>query len=166
MRLDKQLVPFRLVKISALLLATFSISGSLSAEAPTDEVLKICRTKLSSERGAKTVERWSTRPLPSDYRKAAGPALKDMNVDGWIVYKNPNQISTVVIRVVDPETKERYFDILLKNNTSLTYKAGVAAFEFARSSDEHNGMIGLFFCDKHGPSAEWVWDGSDWKVAH
>jgi hypothetical protein len=39
----------------------------------------------------------------------------------------------------------------------------VSAFEFALSRGAHDGVTGLLFCNKHGPSAEWLWNGSDWK---
>lgn len=52
-----------------------------------------------------------------------------------------------------------------KDNNGRTFDISVAAFEFARSGSEHKGMTGLFFCDKHGPSGELVWDGADWHLA-
>ena len=147
----------------SLLLMNYCVSA---AEAPTDEVLQLCRAQLSSERGAKLVDHWSTKPLPSDFRRAAAFPLKYGNASGWTAYKNPNQTWTIVILLIDPETQERNFVILIKDSNGLIFKEDVFAFEFARSSSEHDGVIGLFFCGKQGPSAEWVWNGTDWKVAH
>ncbi len=152
----------RIFSLLSFLLMNHCVSA---AEAPTDEVLQVCRAKLSSEKGAKLVDDWSTKPLPSDFRKAAAFALKYGNASGWTAYKNPNQTWTIVILLIDPDRGERSFAILTKDNTGLAFKHDVSAFEFARSSSDHDGVTGLFFCDKTGPSAEWVWDGKDWKVA-
>lgn len=153
-----------LVAKSVLLLASLLMNYCVSAaEAPTPEVLKICRSKLSSESDAILIDQWSTRPLPTDYRQAVRFELRYGVVSGWLTHKNPSGTLTVVIRTVDPETKERSFLVLTKDR-GVTLKHDVYAFEFAFSKREHDGVTGLFFCSKTGPSPEWVWDGKDWKV--
>lgn len=166
----RQSARFSILKTLAFLQATFLISSSFAAEWPTEQALKVCRRELS-EKGAKLVDRWLTKPLPSDYRTAMLFDLRYGKVDGWTEYKNPNGTSTIVIRTASREPRERSFNILIKNNDGLvkadsgdTFNISVSAFEFARSNSEHNGMTGLFFCGKHGPSAEWVWDRTNWKV--
>lgn len=81
--------------------------------------MKACRMELS-EKGAKLVDRWSMKPLPSEYRKAIEFFLKYENVDGWTEYKNPNETSTIIIRKVSRgPPRERYFNILIRNNDGL-----------------------------------------------
>lgn len=154
----------RAVNISALLLTTSMISSGSAAEPATDEVLQKCRALLSSERGANIVDRWSKRPLPHEYRQVAGVALQNETVGGWIAHMNPNRILTVVIHAFDPETQDGHFVILVKDKRPVL-KDDVSAFEFALSSKEQDGMTGLFFCSKTGPSAEWIWNGVNWKIA-
>lgn len=144
----------------SLLLTNQCVSA---AEAPTKEVLQLCRSQLSSERDAVLVD-WSTGPMPPEYRQAARAALGRDVQAGWLAHNNPNGTLTVVIRLVDPETKERNFAVLIRDK-QLIMKYNVYAFEFAFSRREQDGVTGLFFCSKTGPSAEWVWNGNDWKVA-
>jgi len=148
----------------APLLMASTVSIASAAEPPTDEVLQKCRELLSSQRGAILVH-WSTRPLPPDYRRAAGIALRDVTIGGWIAHANPNRALTIIIHMIDPETRETAFVVLVKDERGLVLKDDVYAFEFALSSKERSGMTGLFFCNKTGPSAEWVWGGSNWMVA-
>lgn len=147
----------------AFLLSSLLTNHCVSAEAPTKEVLQLCRSQLSSERDAVLVD-WSTGPMPPEYRQAARAALGRDAPSGWLAHKNPDGTLTIVIRIIDPETRERDFVVLVKDR-EVTLKVSVAAFEFAFSKREQNGVTGLFFCSKTGPSAEWVWNGNDWKVA-
>jgi len=158
-------------RATRFLLAAGMLTGALSAsfgasaaEAPTEEVLQMCREDLSSKRGAVLIDAWLAKPLPAEYRKAAKFEFRHDTVGGWIVHRNPNGTFTVVIRMIDPETGERHFIFLVKD-TRLALKVDVSAFEFALSRDAHDGVTGLFFCNKTGSSAEWLWDGSDWKIS-
>ncbi|HEX4427120.1 MAG TPA: hypothetical protein VH079_17105 [Terriglobales bacterium] len=159
---------FRAVsRFAPLFLASFLVlsttSGGFATELATKEVLQKCRAALLSERKAIMV-RWSKELLPYDYRQAAGVALQNETVGGWITHANPNRALTIVIHAFDSETHEGHFIVLVKNK-GLILKDDVSAFEFAFSRIEHDGMTGLFFCSKTGPSLEWVWGGGNWKIA-
>ncbi|WJR76494.1 hypothetical protein [Bradyrhizobium sp. NP1] len=153
------------MNILRAVLVLFSISyvvSSASAEVATEEVHQMCREALSSERGAVQAP-WSTKSLPREYQQDLAFELREREVPkGWIVHRNANGTSTVVVRFVDADTREVSFAILLKGDR-LLHKISVAAFEFAFSSQDHGGVTGLFFCNKRGPSEEWIWDGNDWK---
>jgi len=157
----KQIVFLQAPKILVALLWLCITAGSYAAEPATDEVLQECRRALSSEKGAMIVH-WSNEPLPQNYRQAAEFNLRNGTVGGWLAHVNPNRTSTIVIHVIDRDTQEGNFIILVKNN-NVILKDVVFAFEFALSNREHNGMTGLFFCNKTGPSDEWVWDGKNWR---
>jgi len=153
----------RTLKIFAPLLMMFVVSSGFAAEPPTGEALQQCRAALSSEKNAIVIDRWSTKPLPHNYRQVAESDLRNETVSGWTVHQNPNRTLTVVIHRLDQETEESSFLILLKDK-GLASKHTVYAFEFALSSREKDGVTGLFFCDKRGPSAEWIWNKDDWKT--
>jgi hypothetical protein len=143
-----------------------AISNTFAAEAPTDKVLKLCRAELAAEKRATPVDRWSTMPLPREYQRAAKASLQDVTMNGWFTHENPNQTLTIVIRALDPETKEISFVILLQDKgKGPILKDSVFAFEFALSSRAQNGVTGLFFCSKTGPSEEWNWGGDNWATS-
>ena len=152
-----------MLRMLSALVMTCTMSSIASAERATEDVLKLCRSMLVSEKHA-VVPNWSTKPLPQDLRKLAGIALRDSTVAGWTAHRNPNRSRTIVIRASDPETDETSF-VVLTGDEDLTLKDTVFAFEFAFSKIDHDGVTGLFFCSKTGPSKEWVWNGADWQVA-
>ena len=165
LRLRLQSAPYtsvHSVKILVPLLLIFVVSGAFAAEAPTEDVLQQCRAALAAEKGAIPVKHWSTEPLPPDYRRVAGAALGQDTVGGWLAHRNPNGTLTIVIYAFDPETRERNFSLLFRDK-ELALKDDVYAFEFALSSRANNGVTGLFFCNKTGPSDEWVWNGNKWR---
>jgi hypothetical protein len=154
----------RAVTVVAMLLVLLSTVGISAAEAPTEEVIQLCRKALSAEKGAVLIDRWSTKPLPADYQRVAQAALVGTTVRGWLTHKNPNGTISVIIDVIYAETHERSFIVLFRDKKILS-KRIVSAFEFALSHSSYDGVTGLYFCGKTGPSAEWVWDRGDWKIA-
>lgn len=151
------------LRILAALVMTCTVCSIASAERATEEALTLCRSMLVSEKHA-VVPNWSTTPLPQDLQKTARAPLGDSTVSGWVIHRNPNRSRTVVIRASDPETEETSFAVLT-GDKDLTLKNTIFAFEFAFSRIDHDGVAGLFFCSRIGPSKEWVWNGADWQVA-
>ena len=154
----------RIIRYLAWFLTLFSISGAASAERASDDVIVACRAALSSEKDAIVINASATSPLPQEYRQVAGAGLQDAAIGGWTTHRNPDGTSTIVIHAFDSETKEGHFVVMAKGN-SLAFKQDVYAFEFAFSRRNKSGVTGLFFCSRTGPSNEWIWTGSDWKVA-
>ncbi|RXT36678.1 hypothetical protein [Bradyrhizobium betae] len=133
-------------------------------EMPTPEVMKICAAELRSQKGAAPVA-WSKKPLPSLYRRAFGRWLtRTETVELWVVHRNSNGSSTITARTLSHQPEERGFLVMVMDDKRVVKIDGVAAFDFAFSPREANGVAGVFFCDKNGPSFEWLWTGDDWRV--
>jgi len=147
-----------------LLLAACIVCNASAAEPINTEVLHLCEADLVSEKSALLVAAWANSPLPHDIAQVAKAALGGDVVAGWIKHVNPNRSSTIIIRAVDVEDKELGFIVLFKDRR-IVFKHDVSAFDFAFSRNDHDGVTGFFFCDKDGPSREWIWNGSDWDAA-
>ncbi|MBR0959860.1 hypothetical protein [Bradyrhizobium japonicum] len=143
---------------------TFCSSRVGAFEMPTPEDMKLCAAELQSEKGAAPVA-WSRRPLPSAYRRAFGQWLsRSETVELWVVHRNSNGSSTIAARTLSHQPDERGFLVMVADGKRVAKIDGVAAYDFAFSPRETNGVTGLFFCDKNGPSFEWRWAGDDWRV--
>jgi hypothetical protein len=155
---------FIVLYLIAILVSNLTLvltSNPSLADDSTGRVFQDCRAALSKDSRVILVDHWFTDALPDEYRQAAKTALTDETVLGWVLHKNPNGTSTVVISAFDQETREQSYVVLFKDN-AVVFKNDVYAFEVAFSGKSSGGVSGLFFCGKTGPSNEWIWNGSGW----